>query len=225
MSPDHAFLALRLKGPLQSWGFDSLYNRRKTGLFPSKSAVSGMICAALGYPRGSEKEHDLLENLSRMPMLSIRMPVMIANRRVQISRLTDYHTVQGTRTADGKVKDTHITYRQYLQDVSFGIVLDGVAECINTIGVALKDPIWGISLGRKCCIPTAPVFAGIHDSKETAIAALTNGQLLNSFTYQEDSASFAEGEDTLSDVAVSFASHAKAFAPRRVRVRQARHEA
>jgi CRISPR system Cascade subunit CasD len=50
MSYDNRFLALRLEGPLQSWGFDSQYNRRNTGLMPTKSAIAGMCCAALGLP-------------------------------------------------------------------------------------------------------------------------------------------------------------------------------
>ena len=37
MSSENKYLALRLQGPLQSWGFDSQYNRRNTGLMPTKS--------------------------------------------------------------------------------------------------------------------------------------------------------------------------------------------
>ncbi len=47
MLSDNRFLALRLEGPLQSWGFDSQYSRRSTGLMPTKSALAGMCCADL----------------------------------------------------------------------------------------------------------------------------------------------------------------------------------
>ena len=50
MSSEKACLALRLEGPLQSWGFDSQYSRRSTALMPTRSAIGGMCCAALGHP-------------------------------------------------------------------------------------------------------------------------------------------------------------------------------
>ena len=60
MSSENNYLALRLQGPLQSWGFDSQYNRRNTGLMPTKSALAGMCCAALGFGRGSDEEQAFL---------------------------------------------------------------------------------------------------------------------------------------------------------------------
>ena len=48
MSIEKAYLALRLVGPMQAWGFESQYNRRNTGRFPTKSALAGLICAAFG---------------------------------------------------------------------------------------------------------------------------------------------------------------------------------
>ena len=47
------YLALLLDGPLQSWGFSSRFQRRTTGLHPTKSGVIGMICAAMGLAKGS----------------------------------------------------------------------------------------------------------------------------------------------------------------------------
>lgn len=51
-------LALYLDGPLQSWGFESRFQRRGTGLFPTKSGVIGLLAAAMGidsrYPPGDE---------------------------------------------------------------------------------------------------------------------------------------------------------------------------
>ena len=44
-------LLLRLAGPMQSWGTQSRFSMRDTGLEPSKSGVIGLLCAALGRPR------------------------------------------------------------------------------------------------------------------------------------------------------------------------------
>ena len=50
-------LLLRLAGPMQSWGTQSRFSVRDTGLEPSKSGVVGLLCAALGLPRHEEVDH------------------------------------------------------------------------------------------------------------------------------------------------------------------------
>jgi len=47
-------LLLRLAGPMQSWGTQSRFDHRDTGLEPSKSGVVGLLCAALGRPRAAD---------------------------------------------------------------------------------------------------------------------------------------------------------------------------
>ena len=64
MSADSAYLALMLDAPLQSWGFASRFQRRTTGLHPTKSGVIGLICAAMGVGKGSDAERDTLPQLS-----------------------------------------------------------------------------------------------------------------------------------------------------------------
>ena len=120
MSSDKSFLALRLEGPPQSWGFDSQYNRRNTGLMPTKSGIAGMCCAALGFPRGSDQERAFLSEFTKVRVTTIATPRGGSKKLLAVNRLQDYHTVQNTRKADGKLKDCHITHRQYLTDASFG---------------------------------------------------------------------------------------------------------
>ena len=47
-------LLIRLIAPMQSWGVQSNYTVRDTGLEPSKSGVIGLLCAALGRPREAD---------------------------------------------------------------------------------------------------------------------------------------------------------------------------
>ncbi len=61
---DTAYLALLLDGPLQSWGFASRFQRRTTGLHPTKSGVIGLICAAMGLAKGSPEERATLPELA-----------------------------------------------------------------------------------------------------------------------------------------------------------------
>lgn len=220
MSTDIRFLALRLEGPLQSWGFDSQYNRRNTGLMPTKSAIAGMCCAAQGLPRGSGTEQKFLAAFGAVRMTAIVIPRNGTKKELPVRRLQDYHTVQNTRRASGSINnDCVLTHRQYLADAAFGVLLEGETPLLIQIADALGDPVWGIWLGRKTCIPSAPVFAGLKENRDEALRLLIGEKPLELFTRQEDVENFADGGDSLPDTAVSFASGRRLFSPRRVRVR------
>ncbi|MCK5241951.1 type I-E CRISPR-associated protein Cas5/CasD [bacterium] len=220
MSPDKAYLALRLVGPLQSWGFDSQYNRRNTALMPTKSGIAGMCCAALGYSRGSEKERVFLEKFRNLKMTAIVIPRK-SNMKLPVRRMQDYHTVQHTRRASGSInKDCVLTHRQYLNDAAFGIVIEGNISLLGKIADALKNPVWGIWLGRKTCIPSEPVLAGLGENKAKVLYYLIGEAPIESFTRQEDVEQFSDGYDSIPDVPVSFATERRGFSPRRVRTLQ-----
>ncbi len=221
MSSDKKYLALRLEGPLQSWGFDSQFSRRNTGLMPTKSAIAGICCAALGHPRGGDKEQAFLAQFGKIKMTAIAIPRNGPKKELPVRRMQDYHTVQNTKTAKGDMKDCHITHRQYLADAAFGILLEGDGALLEEITHALADPVWGIWLGRKTCIPSAPVLAGVKEKKEDALRLLIGERPLHSFTRQEEAESFSKGGDSLPDSPVSFATERRNHcSPRRVRMIQ-----
>lgn len=233
MSSDKRFLALHLEGPLQSWGFDSQYNRRNTGLMPTKSAIAGMCCAALGLPRGSDEERNFLEFFVTLRMTAIAIPKKGEKNELPVRRLKDFHTVQNTRRASGAInKDCVLTHRQYLTDSAFGVILEGNGAILAEIAKALANPKWGVWLGRKTCIPSSPILAGfkgdwdnlqclLKDSRDNALSLLFGEKKFESFTRQEEVDNFVDGRDSLPDVPISFASERRMFAPRRIRNRQA----
>jgi CRISPR-associated Cas5-like protein len=67
-------LALMLDAPLQSWGFASRFQRRTTGLHPTKSGVIGLLCAALGAAKGSPAEREWLPKLAGLRMMVVTIP-------------------------------------------------------------------------------------------------------------------------------------------------------
>ena len=211
---ERAHLALRLEGPLQSWGSESQFNRRQTNPLPTKSALLGMCCAAMGLGKGTLKEAATLPALAKLGCLVIALNRSDAKNPT--NRLEDYHTVQGTRIASGGTKDTHLTRRDYLTDARFAAILSGDAELLKDIASALANPKWGIWLGRKACIPSAPVLAGIRDTEAYALALVLDGQPLTAFTRQREVATFDQGNDTLRDQPLSFATP-RDFSPRRVK--------
>lgn len=231
MSDETAHLALLLDAPLQSWGFESRFQRRTTGLHPTKSGVIGLICAAMGLGKDSPEERATLRKLAALKMISIAIQREQVNRwtgeksELAVRRLEDFHTVLNTRRASGKMNDDPVvTRRQYLLDARFGVILTGNRLLLQRMATALADPVWGVWFGRKSCIPAEPICRGLFASAAEAEKALIGDAPLESFTTVTEAESFAEGTDSLNDQPVSFGDgtssgpHKRQFAIRRIKV-------
>ncbi len=141
-------LLMRLIAPMQSWGVQSNYTVRDTGLEPSKSGVIGLLCAALGRPREAP-----LDDLA-----ALRMGVRV-DREGTLRR--DYHIAQNVLDSDGnKLRASIVTNRYYLADAAFLVGLEGDRALLEKIQSALHKPVWAIYLGRKAFTPSAPVWLG-----------------------------------------------------------------
>jgi CRISPR system Cascade subunit CasD len=222
MPSDTCFLVLQLSGPLQSWGFDSRYTQRNTGLFPTKSAVAGMICAALGYSRGSQDEKVFLDHMRTCTLTTLSLVKYAGSEekrwKIPTRRIEDFHTVLGTKSADGKnKKDAVLTQRQYLCDAEFLALLEGPTDLVTSIGEALKNPVWGIWLGRKACIPSKPVFGGVFDSLNQIEDTFLHGLSCDNFSQVSEVDAFDQGKDSIPDVAVSFDIQKRSYVSRRVK--------
>ncbi len=165
---------LNLSGWMQSWDTASRFQLRRTDLYPSKSGVLGLILCSMGV-----KREDSRETLAEFTSLQMGVRVDCAGRLGW-----DYHTAGakiGIRSADGKIKKTQSTgefevqlsRRQYLYEASFLVALKGTADQVNNIAHALQNPVWPVFLGRKCCIPSTPVFTGTgnFNTLEEALAS------------------------------------------------------
>ncbi len=228
-------LALYLRAPLQSWGASSKFGDRGTLDAPTRSGLLGLLAAACGVDKNDETRDR--EWLARAAKLSV---AVLAFRRGD--RMADYHTV-GARydkddpwqkrmiptTPDGKPRGTDLTHRDYLADSVFGAVLSGDDALVDEMATGLADPVWGVWLGRKSCIPTEPIFAGVFESEDAARNALA-GRLRGSLergggkvaggdstdvAFSVLEARAGEEDETLLDVPVSFGR--REFHARRVR--------
>jgi CRISPR system Cascade subunit CasD len=154
-------LFLRLAGPMQAWGTSSKFQLRRTDLHPSKSGVLGLLLAARGI--GRHDSHNYLPEVN-----GLLMGVRIDEAGIVGE---DYHTVGakiGIRKAEGRIKqkkgkppETLLSRRQYLFGASFLVALQGDPETIAVYAAALQSPVWPPFLGRKSCIPSEPIFAGM----------------------------------------------------------------
>jgi CRISPR system Cascade subunit CasD len=207
MSTETAWLALLLDGPMQSWGFASRFQHRSTGLHPTKSGVLGLICAAMGLGKGSGEERATLPGLIELRMSSACIP----RAGLAIRRMEDFHTVRDSRRADNsKNKDAVITHRQYLLDARFGVTMEGDRALLELAAAAIQNPVWGMWLGRKSCIPASPVFVGLTKSYSEAwkviirACDLDEGTPMEAFTTVTEVRTFSDGTDSISDQPVSF---------------------
>lgn len=141
-------LTIKFAAPLQSFGNEASYNHRTSYGHPSKSAVIGMIAAALGYGR-SDNHIQALNDLS------------FAVRTDQGGRiLRDYQIVRyGEHSIDLKQ-----TYRDYLQDALF-IVAVGSNDynLMDSIKDALQNPRYQLYLGRRSNPPAGPLIVNSFD--------------------------------------------------------------
>ena len=219
-------LALRLSGVMQSWGYNSEYTYRNSGLFPTKSAVLGLCCAAKGLGRGSQEEREFLETIVECSMTAIALPrTQTAGETswsINVRRIDDFHTVEKTKTAAGKSNPNAVMiYRQYLCDADFLVLLEVDTDIADNLKEKLSDPDWGIWLGRKNCIPSAPVFAGVFSNLDEVSSNLLEGKSLSCFTYQQEVNSWEQGTDTLMDKPIDYAIDKRKRNQRRVKICEA----
>lgn len=140
-------LLLRLSAPMQSWGTQSRFTVRDTGLEPSKSGVLGLLCAALGIDREDDE--------GLQPLTSLRVGIR-ADREGLLQ--VDYHTAKDVRMANGKIKDTELSNRYYLANAVFLVGLESEdLPLLERIQAALHKPVWALFLGRKSFVPSEPI--------------------------------------------------------------------
>jgi CRISPR system Cascade subunit CasD len=139
-------LLLRFCGPMQSWGVQSRFSVRDTGLEPSKSGVVGLLAAALGRPRDAD-----IADLANL-LMAVRVDAEGLLRY-------DYHTAQDVLKSGGGIKDTEPSRRYYLADACFLVGLaGGDPALLQQVQAALQEPIWSLCLGRKAFVPGEPVW-------------------------------------------------------------------
>ena len=182
-----SFLLLWFEAPLQSWGADSKFGRRDSLNFPTKSGVLGLLLCALGAT-GEQKE--LLERLAPLKQTAISYVRTIIKKNNTVDKedreplLMDFHMVgsgydnddfwqsllipkksDGSSAVGGGAK---MTYRYYLQDAKFAVLLEIPNDLSATFSNALINPVYDIYLGRKNCVPTDFVYRGTFENENDA---------------------------------------------------------
>ena len=183
------YLLLWLEGPLQSWGYESRFDVRATHSFPTLSGICGLLLASSG---DSGPQRELLARLRNADFAAIEFEEVDSNSEKATPspapQLRDYHMVgngyderdpwqslhiprkrDGGKAVGGGAKQT---YRFYLQDKKFAVLLGLDDDLAAKFAASLQAPAFDLYLGRKCCVPTEFIFRGCFDSREEAKAAM-----------------------------------------------------
>jgi CRISPR system Cascade subunit CasD len=155
-------LLMRMRAPMMSWGDHSRFTIRDTRREPTKSAVIGLLCAALGRPRW-EPVNDLAV---------LKMGVRVDREGVM---LCDYHTIMDSIKSSGSKGDTVLSDRYYMADADYLVGLEGDRALLETLDAALESPCWQLYFGRKSFVPSCPIQIGITElDLSTALEDLQN---------------------------------------------------
>jgi len=156
------FIVFQLYGPMAAWGDIAVGEYRPSFAHPSKSAILGLIAAALGIRRD---EHERQRSLAKGCSLAVRIDAMGV-------LLRDYHTAQVPPSKKGKKHytrrselasgdlNTILSTRDYRCDAAYTVALRIAQDSpfkAEDICAKLSSPDFTFYLGRKSCPLALPL--------------------------------------------------------------------
>jgi CRISPR system Cascade subunit CasD len=177
-------LLLRFDAPLMSFGGVMVDQHGPTDRFPGLSMLTGLLANALGYRHG---EFERLQALQERIQFAARWDV-------EPEHVVDYHTVDlgqekmryhgwttrgvAEHRAGGAAAKfgTHQRYRHYWASgvMTLAVSLNGEGTpTLDELASALHQPARLLFLGRKTCLPAAPVLLA-RSNADNVLDALRN---------------------------------------------------
>lgn len=176
-------LLFRLYGPLASWGEIAVGESRHTANYPSKSAILGLVGAALGIERSDEAQQ-----------ISLQQGYHVAVEVFGTGQLLrDYHTAQVPDSAGkfvyrtrrdelvtGKERlGTILSSREYRSDALAVVALRALPNApfgLAQIEEKLRQPMFHLYLGRKSCPLAAPLTPQLLINQADLLSAFNSYQ-------------------------------------------------
>lgn len=170
-----SYLAFTLHAPLAAFGAVAVGERRPSWDRPGRSAVLGLVAAALGVDRGDEAAH-----------MALHAGYGMAVRTDAPGRLlADYHTAQVPPAQRGRRHParadelstpglgTVLTRREYRTDAVHTVALwerPGAPHALDALQAALLRPAYVLYLGRKGCPLGLPLGPRLLDAPDPEAA-------------------------------------------------------
>lgn len=163
-------LLLRFDAPLMSFGAVVVDQRHPLWRFPGSAMLAGLIGNALGWDHRDTERLQALQDRLRFAARWDAAPEL----------LTDYQTVDLGQdflfdtgwTTRGRREDrkggtaatgTHIRYRDHWANgvATVALAVDGTGDpSLDNVEQALRYPARPLFIGRKPCLPAAPILLG-----------------------------------------------------------------
>ena len=176
-------LILNLESPLMAFGGETIDNYGVIRPFPAASMLTGLLANALGWRRVEAQRHQDLQDLLVFAARIDREPhgglSMRDFQTAQLGAKDRGWTTRGIPDERAGGANTylapHLRYRDYFADMSVTLALrlepDAGDPTLDNLANALQEPARPLFIGRKPCLPSAPMFGGFSDG-DTALAAL-----------------------------------------------------
>lgn len=160
------YLVFQLYAPLASWGLEATGEMRHSSAVPGRSALLGLLAAAVGIRRDEEQ---------RLNAFNQHYYFAVCPRFSQQTRLRDYHTVSMPREnrkrfyatrrdelllAPQEV-ETVVTLREYYGDAYYHVAVRATPQAplsLQALQTALQKPHFPLYMGRKACPLSLPLF-------------------------------------------------------------------
>lgn len=188
------YLIFPLYAPLASWGDVAVGEFRPTFNYPSRSAILGLLGAALGIGRDDEAAHEALSD-------GLGVAIAVYDDGLL---LRDYHTAQvpggGTlkrqphRTRADELAvprdalNTILSTRDYRQDaLSVACLWEKHRQprwSLDDLQERLERPRFVLYLGRKACPPALPLNPQIVDAEDVRGALASAGATIEKLAAQ-----------------------------------------
>lgn len=181
-------LILNLEAPLMAFGGETIDNLGVIRPFPAASMLTGLLANALGWRRVERERHQQLQDrlvfaarIDREPHGGLSIQDF---QTVQLAANDQGWTTRGTREERAGGANTynapHLRYRDYYADMRVTVALrlepsEGEPE-LDSLAAALEEPARPLFIGRKPCLPSAPLFADFTDG-DSALDALLSWPL------------------------------------------------
>ena len=177
-------LILNLESPMMSFGGETIDNYGVIRPFPAVSMLTGLFANALGWRRVDTRRHQDLQDrivfaarIDREPhgglsMRDFQTAQLGANDRGWTTRGVPDDRAGGAAT----YKAPHLRYRDYFADMRVTVALrlepEDESPTLDQLADDLQEPVRPLFIGRKPCLPSAPLFVKIDDEAVNTLDAL-----------------------------------------------------
>ena len=177
-------LLLNLESPLMAFGGETIDNYGVIRWFPAASMLTGLFSNALGWRRIERERHQRLQDrlifaarIDREPAGGVRLRDF---QTAQLNKGDKGWTTRGRPEGRAGGANTyaapHLRYRDYFADMRVTVAVRLLEEVesptLDDLADSLHEPARPLFIGRKPCLPSAPLFADFIDAETTLDALL-----------------------------------------------------